>query len=198
MARPGLTNDDIIAFRERALVVVDQIIRDVGLAGLTMRGLSSKLGMKQASLYRYFASKDDLVWEYSMRTVARLDRALRVFWPTQGNIVAAIQGLMRAYAGFAMEDTARFRAVFMETDPEGNRRALANGEMMAPFVLLEEMVEAAVCAGQLSAPAGSPALARALWAAIHGAVVLHLTIDDGRDLSASFIEDVIGSILAQR
>lgn len=87
-----------------------------GIGGLTLRGLATRVGMRQPSLYEYFDSKlglyDAMFADGNRRLAARLD-ALEL--PDDPR--AAVTRFMRAFVDFALEDGARLQLLFQRPIP---------------------------------------------------------------------------------
>ena len=66
--RSSLTSEEILAAAERVAVR--------GFDALTIRAVATEVGASPMSLYRYFATKDDLVSALLDRVLARVDRPL--------------------------------------------------------------------------------------------------------------------------
>lgn len=60
------------------LDVTLQIVDEKGFAGLSMRELASRLGVKAASLYRHMASLDDLKFQMAERAARQLGEQLKL------------------------------------------------------------------------------------------------------------------------
>ena len=58
-AKPKATKADIS--RERVLLAAAQIFAEMGYAGTTMRAVAERVGLRAASLYYHYRSKEDLV-----------------------------------------------------------------------------------------------------------------------------------------
>ena len=61
MARPQLTETEIVEFREAACVAALEIIGESGVEALTLRSLGQRLGCSYSKPYRYFGDKDQLI-----------------------------------------------------------------------------------------------------------------------------------------
>jgi AcrR family transcriptional regulator len=64
--------------RQKVLDAAARLFRDKGYAGTTMRAVAGRCGIRAASLYHHFPSKDDIlaeVFDYGVRRVAAAVRA---------------------------------------------------------------------------------------------------------------------------
>jgi AcrR family transcriptional regulator len=92
------------------------LARDHGIAGISLRELARSVGMRQPSLYEYFASKDALYdamfAEGNRQLLARIDSLELPEDPR-----AALKALVREWLAFAMEDVARCELLFQRHLP---------------------------------------------------------------------------------
>jgi AcrR family transcriptional regulator len=96
------------------------MVREQGLAGIALRDLGTRVGMRAQSLYSYFASKQDIYdamfhegYEEFITTMeAALDDRQISHDP-----VAGAHRLARAYLEFCTSDSARFQLLFQRTIP---------------------------------------------------------------------------------
>lgn len=63
--------------RERILAIAARMLRESGYAQMSMRDLAAEAGMKAASLYYHFQSKDALAAEVMRLGVSAVDEAVR-------------------------------------------------------------------------------------------------------------------------
>jgi AcrR family transcriptional regulator len=91
-------------------------MRDHGVAGLSLRDLGQKVGMRAQSLYSYFDSKeaiyDALFAEGCRECLERLQRVERT-----GDPRADFRAGSRAFVDFCLEDHARYQLLFQRTIP---------------------------------------------------------------------------------
>lgn len=93
-----------------------QLMREHGVAGLSLRDVGQKVGMRAQSLYSYFDSKDALYdalfGEGCRQCLERIQRVERT-----GDARADFRARCRAYVGFCLEDHARYQLLFQRTIP---------------------------------------------------------------------------------
>ncbi len=116
----GLTNSPRIAARRQAtraeiLTAAWALAHEDGLAGLSLRALGDRVGMRAQSLYGYFASKNDI---YDAM-FAEGYRALlaQVDWPTEDDEVdrESFKAGARAFVAFCLADAVRYQLLFQRT-----------------------------------------------------------------------------------
>jgi AcrR family transcriptional regulator len=94
---------------DRLLVLAAELFRERGYGATTTRELSSRLGVKKASLYHHISSKEDLLFEISVESLRRIGTAVRAACeaaPEDGRLSALIDAhLMVALADRDMHTT---------------------------------------------------------------------------------------------
>jgi AcrR family transcriptional regulator len=93
-----------------------KLAREHGIAGVSLHALAREVGMRQPSLYGYFDSKDalyDAMFADGNRQLIEHLNALKV--PRDAR--AALKQWLRAFAGFALEDSARYELLFQRHLP---------------------------------------------------------------------------------
>ena len=106
-----------------------------GIAGLSSHALAREVGMRQPSLYGYFDSKDalyDAMFADGNRQLIEHLNALKV--PRDAR--AALKQWLSAFAGFALEDPARYELLFQRHIPGFTPSA-------ASYALAEEVLSSA-------------------------------------------------------
>jgi AcrR family transcriptional regulator len=93
-----------------------ELAREHGIAGVSLHALAREVGMRQPSLYGYFDSKDalyDAMFADGNRQLIERFDALKV--PRDPR--AALKQWLGAFAGFALEDSARYELLFQRHLP---------------------------------------------------------------------------------
>jgi AcrR family transcriptional regulator len=135
--------------RQAVLEAADDLLVERGLAGVTVEGIAARAGVAKQTIYRWWPSKTDILFEALIVDAAEffttpdhgeLGRDLR---DRLGQLAAFLSGtdagaVVRALAGQAQHDpavAARFTADFVapqrDRDREPFRRAAARGELAA-------------------------------------------------------------------
>jgi AcrR family transcriptional regulator len=104
------------ATRAEILEAAKELIREQGVAGLSLRDLGRKVGMRAQSLYSYFDSKDaiyDALFAEGYREYLERRRATKL----TGDARADLRAGSRQYFDFCLEDPARYQLLFQRTIP---------------------------------------------------------------------------------
>jgi AcrR family transcriptional regulator len=92
------------------------LARAHGIAGVSLHALAREVGIRQPSLYGYFDSKDalyDAMFADGNRQLIQHLDALKLSRDPR----AALKQWLRSFAGFALEDPARFELLFQRHLP---------------------------------------------------------------------------------
>ncbi len=93
-----------------------EVVRAEGLAGLSLRDLAAKLGMRAPSLYSYFDSKHaifDAMFAQGAREYLEREAALE----TTGDALRDLQAVGAFFVQFCTEDPVRYQLLFQRTIP---------------------------------------------------------------------------------
>jgi AcrR family transcriptional regulator len=104
------------ATRAEILEAAWELMREHGVAGLSLRDLGQKVGMRAQSLYSYFDSKDaiyDALFAHGFRE--HLERRREI--ARTGDPRADFRVACRMYVDFCLEDPARYQLLFQRTIP---------------------------------------------------------------------------------
>jgi AcrR family transcriptional regulator len=105
------------ATRDEILVAAWDLARTEGLAGISMRDLAARVGMRSPSLYTYFDSKHaiyDAMFAQGWRACMERNKALGKL---PRNPRQALRRATRAWADFFVEDPERFVLLCQRTIP---------------------------------------------------------------------------------
>lgn len=112
--------DTVAARREAKIAAIVasawELAREHGVAGISLRELAGRVGMREPSLYEYFGSKDalyDAMFADGNRQLLERIGALEL--PADRR--AALQAYLAAYLRFAVEDLARCELLFQRHLP---------------------------------------------------------------------------------
>lgn len=173
MPRTALTETQVAEGRARILAAAHKIVGSEGLDALSMRNLADAVAFTPGALYRYFASKDDVV-EAIFDGGADLDDRLLKIADSNVSDVSAVRLVLKAYADFAFDDEARFRALFLKHSGPAAREFHARGSRQPGAQATKRRMASAIAAGVFRKT--DPEMAfQVLWGAVHGVVALILT-----------------------
>ncbi len=99
-----------------------ELVREHGLAGLSMRDLGERVGMRAQSIYSYFASKFEIYDAMFLEGYLAFSRWMEGADPTDEEIdrdpVAAAQRAAHRFFEFCTSDPVRYQLLFQRTIPD--------------------------------------------------------------------------------
>jgi AcrR family transcriptional regulator len=156
----------------RILAAALRILDERGADALTVRGIATEAGIAPMGIYNRFDGKMGVYEALWVEGFDRLTATLGAVAATP-DPSADLLSCGRRYRGFARENAAHYRMMFMSTVNDFTPSAPAALAGARALQRLVDLVERAQRAGQL--PAGAPIdLAQSFWAAVHGFVSLEL------------------------
>lgn len=113
MPKKSRTQQEVDTVKEEILGHALQIIQERGLEGFTMRRLAEeRLGLKAATLYSYYESKDHLYLAVLTRGFQLLYRDCEHAYNSATESMARLQAMMRAYLRFGIEQANFYNLMF--------------------------------------------------------------------------------------
>lgn len=185
--------------KDTLIALADRSIEQQGLAGIKARDLAAQAGCSVGAIYNVVADLDDLILTVNQRTLAEMEAelagaaGLAMDGPTNAQqAIAHLVRLALGYLHFAATRTLRWRALFDHRMPEGKdlpdwyiaRRQRTFAFVEQPLRTLRPNLAAEQIA----------LLARSLFSAVHGIVLLGLEEKVG-DISVSELEKQITVIV---
>ncbi len=165
-----LTDEQVTATRERIRAVAERHIARDGPAGVSLRAVAAECGLAAASLYRYYASKADLLAATRAAAHDRFSDRIEAAWAGPGDLWDRSRAIGEAFADFAFAQPAAYQLIFaFEQDEADKSDELRRAEARSHRTLtgyVREMVNAGLLEGD------PDIIAHAYWAALHGLVVL--------------------------
>lgn len=101
---------------DEILAAAWELVREEGVAALSVRGLGTRVGMRAQSLYVYFPSKhaiyDAMFAQANTELLGRLQDG-----PEPGDPITSLHRRARGFVEFCTEDPARYQLLFQRTIP---------------------------------------------------------------------------------
>jgi AcrR family transcriptional regulator len=195
MPRHALTDDELERMRARILAETAKVIAADGYARFSIRKLAEAVGLTPGALYRYFPNKQHLLFAYWAKALGELHARFERIDAAEAEPLPVLRKLMLAYAEFALDDSDRFRTLFLDAEFGEAIDVSRVPDLLAAYHLMHKRVAEAIARGVFR-PLSPDTAARLLWAAVHGAVVLALTVQeldftDIRDLVAEMTDTTL-------
>jgi len=162
--------------RDALIAAAERMIEAEGLRGLRARDLALRVGCAVGAIYNVFADLDDLVFAVNALTLEQLETTLTVAGgegaDRQADAIRTLVHLGLAYTDYAAAHTRRWRALFDHRLPEGRDVPTwyrANLHRLFDYIERPLRQLAPALDG-----ASRALLARSLFAAVHGIVLIGL------------------------
>src|ERR1700742_558702 len=192
-----------VKLREALILAAERSINTGGLPGLKTRELAREIGCANGAVYNLVEDVDELILRVGSRTLARLDAALTDAEgdaPTSPS--AVLVRIAIAYCDFAAQNLELWRALFEHRMAQGKPTPeWAIGEQMDLF---RHIYRPLAVLFPKRAPAELSVLARSLFSAVHGMVLLGLEqkliavpVEALRQEIATIVRATIGGLIAE-
>jgi AcrR family transcriptional regulator len=163
-----------------------EVARSEGLAGLSLRDIARRIGMRPPSLYWYFDSKraiyDAMFLQGNQELLARISRQR---WPQDPR--ALLRLCARAFVEFSVEDVERYQLLFQRTIPNFEPSPESYAVAMQVFEAMRDRLAAAGLAG---------AAAFDIWTAlVSGLSAQQIANDPGGSRWLRLVDEVVDMYL---
>ena len=145
-----------------------ELIDEKGIRALTLREIGKRLGVSRTAAYAHFKDKSAILAAIREAGFIEFERALETARDSEVGFAAQMDAMSVAYFRFAKERPAHFEVMFNTLLEAGGGAAPETGRV---FAMLREMIREAQQRGEVR-PADPAALARVVWALVHGASTL--------------------------
>jgi AcrR family transcriptional regulator len=160
--------------RRKILDAARDLFAREGYEHVTMRAVAEAIEYSPTTIYHHFEDKEDLVRALCEADFSRLLGALQQ-QPPPTDPIEWIRQLGRAYARFALGFPNHYRFMFMTPQKMGQPKEPESPGARS-FGLLRAAVAQAIESG-LFRGGDTDAMAQVLWAGLHGAVSLLITLE---------------------
>jgi AcrR family transcriptional regulator len=134
--------------RERLLHAAREVIEDAGYGGASVAAIADRAGVATGTLYRHFASKEELFVEVFRSVCSREERAMREAAAQMSSGTSAVQAVLETFARRALRNPRLAWALIAEpVDPLVDAERLAYRERYAEIVA--EALKRAIVAREL-------------------------------------------------
>lgn len=183
-----LSKSDVAEFRERIGDAAATLYAKGGETAISMREIARAVDASPMGLYRYFDDRDAIIAYLRTRAFTRFAERLEAAFAKGSEPFARARAVGRAYLDFALENPGDYRLMFDLSQPNENKDSpLAKASARATLTVtrhVDDLVKAGIVVGD------SKEIGRALWAAAHGVIVLHLAgrLPKGTDVRELYFE----------
>jgi AcrR family transcriptional regulator len=175
--RPRLAESDERQTRERVVAAARKLFLRDGVEAVSMRNLAAEVGCSPMALYRYFGSKQEILWQVWDVFLAELfERLERIKAPSPR---ARLEQLALAYLDYWLEHPDRYLIVFLQKDlvPDATRRYLESSPLVDRFELFTRVVQQAQADGEFAESDPSD-VAQGLLCVLQGLAMNFITLSE--------------------
>ncbi len=134
-----------------------QLFVEKGITEATIRDISLAAGVAEGTLYRHYASKDDLAWQLFATNFMAFARELQALARAGDGFKARLAAMVRQFCAFFDQDPVLFSYLLLAQHAQLHK---VTEDMDNPVVVLRDTVAAGMAAGEV--PAGDPDLLAAM------------------------------------
>jgi AcrR family transcriptional regulator len=165
---------------EEILDAAEELLAAKGsVDAVSMRAVAERVGVTPPSIYLHFTDKDELFFQCCARGFEALGGRMAAAREGGGTVVEQLRRMGRAYVEYGLEKGSQYRVIFGGAAPHPGALEEA-GQLpgVRAFMMLVDTVVAGIEAGELRSDVDPTSLAVAIWAGVHGAVLILLMKDE--------------------
>jgi len=157
--------------RRRILDEAAALFLEKGYEGLSMRQIAERIGYSATTIYRYYDSKDHLLFAIVHEGFRRFGTQLAKAARTERKPLAQLKAVCAAYVQFGLKNPTYYQLMFMQRADFLFQTRDEKAPMIASFGLLQNLVEQAMATGFLRR-GDAAATSTVVWAVGHGITAL--------------------------
>lgn len=197
MVRPPYPPEQVGAIQRQIVEATVRVFRRDGYQAVSLRAIAAEMGCTAAALYRYFASKDELIGAVRVAGYEQMKIVLQAARDRGGDPLEAVRCAFYDYLSFAFEEPELFRLMYDLNQADTPAQDAVREARERAFDVVRQIAADAIDAGLLD---GEPnLLAHLAWINAHGAALLASTgqLELGLDVE-DLVEPLIEQFLGQR
>jgi len=184
--RPRARKGEGERLRTEILDAVAELLAEKGHKdAVSIRAVAERVGVSPPAIYLHFSDKDELFYQCCRAGFEELSRRLEEAIDGAGSALERLQRMGRAYIGYALERGVQYQVLMTSTLPESvSPESLRDDPGLRAFSLLVDTIQEGIDAGEFRDDLGAVPLAVAVWATVHGTVMLLLSKQAAEEVSS--------------
>ncbi len=160
------------------------VMREQGVAALSLREVARRVRMQAPSLYAYFPSKAALYDELFRQAIVRYQSYRAESWALGGDFWDYVTRLLADYMRFAVEQSELYRLAFERPVPSFVPSEGSMAESLKLLAQLEQRIAAAIAEGELRPDLPVEHVRDLIIALSHGLTSQHMANEPDRPVGA--------------
>jgi AcrR family transcriptional regulator len=160
--------------RQSILNTASNLLCEKGYDGFSLRKLAERIGYTATTIYLYFHDKDDLLATLINERFNHWEEQVALAAAQVEDPVERLRAFARAYLEFGQNDPSFFKGAFLQR-PEIIMKVMGPERLTKGLTVVREALQNGIEQG-LFHPCDLEETSRALWAAVHGALTLMVTM----------------------
>jgi AcrR family transcriptional regulator len=157
--------------RDEIIAAARDLFVTEGYANVSIRKIADRVGCAPGTIYLYFEDKDSILSAICVETFAKLDKRMEAIRNDKGDPLERLRRGGRTYIQFALDHPFHYLVTFGLTGTARFKNQEAHNAGEHSFECMRQCVRLCVEAGMLR-KTDVEEVAQALWACVHGAVML--------------------------
>jgi AcrR family transcriptional regulator len=169
------------ALRQQILDAAAALFLEQGYDGFSLRQVAERIGYSATTIYLFFKSREELLFTLADDGFTRFGAQIAEAATAHADPRARLVAIGRAYIDFGIKNPAYYRLMFVER--ADFLLAAREGEQqprISALGIVAQTIQEGIDRG-IFRDGSAPALADALWAAVHGVVTLAGSLPTMRD-----------------
>lgn len=149
-------------------------IAEAGASALSLKAIAKQMGMTAPALYRYFASRDDLLTELILAAYRDLAGVVETAAGTEGSVPVRLTAIAQAVRVWALANTHRYLLIY--GTPVPGYKAPPEATALASRIFAPILEGFSATRPEGAPPPGPDAVRRSLvfWTRLHGVLSLEV------------------------
>ena len=162
--------------RELILTAAERVFANEGADGLSIRRLAQNIDYSPAAIYKYFGSKDELMFELKEAFFGKILENVHRMADTSRPYAERARDCVGTYVRVAIEKPHHYAAAFTgpmpDDGPSEDQAGFEDTNKGLAFAVLKIMVEEGIEDGHLRRDLDASLAAKSIWASMHGLAMM--------------------------